>query len=83
MTSLPFNVLQVEWLPEFYSFPDSVGIAGSDAYKNGRIYGLDAASGAAVIALDPKPGHHVLDLCAAPGDYCSHIIQIIRNMHVR
>mmetsp|Transcript_11776 Transcript_11776/g.24709 ORF Transcript_11776/g.24709 Transcript_11776/m.24709 type:complete len:472 (-) Transcript_11776:52-1467(-) len=58
---------QVDWLPHFYSFPDSVGIAGSDAYKKGRIYGLDAASGAAVIALDPKPGHHVLDLCAAPG----------------
>eukprot|EP00959_Pyramimonas_sp_CCMP1952_P032355 679218-Pyramimonas_sp.AAC.1 len=58
---------KVDWLPHFYSFPDSVSIAGSDAYKTGRIYGIDAASGAAVIALDPKPGHHVLDLCTAPG----------------
>jgi 16S rRNA C967 or C1407 C5-methylase (RsmB/RsmF family) len=64
--------MQVPWLKGFYSLPDSVGIAGCEAYKQGRLYGVDAASGAAVMALAPRPGEHVLDLCAAPGTHSHH-----------
>ncbi|KAL6227022.1 hypothetical protein ACLB2K_000981 [Fragaria x ananassa] len=58
---------RVEWLPGFYSLPPDVHIANSNAYREGKIYGIDAASGAAVSALDVSAGDHVLDLCAAPG----------------
>ncbi|WCJ32638.1 Ribosomal RNA small subunit methyltransferase F [Euphorbia peplus] len=58
---------KVDWLPGFYSFPPQFQIANSNAYRQGKIYGIDAASGAAVMALNISPGDHVLDLCAAPG----------------
>ncbi|XP_062010791.1 rRNA (cytosine-C(5))-methyltransferase NOP2C [Rosa rugosa] len=58
---------RVEWLPGFYSLLPDVQIANSNAYRDGKIYGIDAASGAAVSALDISAGDHVLDLCAAPG----------------
>mmetsp|Transcript_8890 Transcript_8890/g.25613 ORF Transcript_8890/g.25613 Transcript_8890/m.25613 type:complete len:514 (+) Transcript_8890:286-1827(+) len=50
-----------------YSLPNSVKIAGSQAYKSGQIYGIDAASAAAVRALECRPGDRVLDICCAPG----------------
>ncbi|XP_068343359.1 rRNA (cytosine-C(5))-methyltransferase NOP2C-like isoform X2 [Pyrus communis] len=58
---------EVEWLPGFYALPPDVQIANSNAYREGKIYGIDAASGAAVTALSISAGDHVLDLCAAPG----------------
>ncbi|XP_065857779.1 uncharacterized protein [Euphorbia lathyris] len=58
---------RVGWLPGFYAFPPQIQIANSNAYREGKIYGIDAASGAAVMALNILPGDHVLDLCAAPG----------------
>ncbi|XP_073008836.1 uncharacterized protein [Typha latifolia] len=58
---------KVVWLPSFFAIPPQVQIAGSKAYRLGKIYGMDAASGAAVLALNVLPGDHVLDLCAAPG----------------
>ncbi|KAK9948414.1 hypothetical protein M0R45_003990 [Rubus argutus] len=58
---------KVEWLPGFYSLPPDIQIANSNAYREGKIYGIDAASGAAVSALNISAGDHVLDLCAAPG----------------
>ncbi|KAF8364581.1 hypothetical protein HHK36_033448 [Tetracentron sinense] len=58
---------KVAWLPGFFSIPPHIQIAGSKAYREGKIYGIDAASGAAVLALDVSWGDHVLDLCAAPG----------------
>ncbi|KAK1304270.1 hypothetical protein QJS10_CPB11g01853 [Acorus calamus] len=58
---------KVDWLPGFFAAPPHIHIAGSVAYKRGKIYGMDVASGAAVMALDVSPGDHVLDLCAAPG----------------
>ncbi|KAK3413789.1 hypothetical protein EUGRSUZ_I02337 [Eucalyptus grandis] len=57
----------VDWLPGFYSLPPRVQIAGTKAYREGKLYGIDAASGAAVLALSIAEGDHVLDLCAAPG----------------
>ncbi|TQD73189.1 hypothetical protein C1H46_041277 [Malus baccata] len=57
---------EVEWLPGFYALPPDVQIANSNAYREGKIYGIDAASGAAVSALSISAGDHVLDLCAAP-----------------
>ncbi|XP_078437335.1 S-adenosyl-L-methionine-dependent methyltransferases superfamily protein [Wolffia australiana] len=61
------NLEGVVWLKGFFAIPPHVRISGSDAYRNGKIYGMDAASGAAVLALNVLPGDHVLDLCAAPG----------------
>ncbi|OVA04131.1 Bacterial Fmu (Sun)/eukaryotic nucleolar NOL1/Nop2p [Macleaya cordata] len=58
---------RVDWLPGFFSIPPQIQIASTNAYREGKIYGMDAASGAAVLALDVSPGDHVLDLCAAPG----------------
>ncbi|PQQ03244.1 uncharacterized protein Pyn_20701 [Prunus yedoensis var. nudiflora] len=62
---------KVDWLPGFYALPPDVQIANSNAYREGKMYGIDAASGAAVSALNISPGDHVLDLCAAPvGNRC-------------
>ncbi|XP_042468281.1 rRNA (cytosine-C(5))-methyltransferase NOP2C-like isoform X2 [Zingiber officinale] len=58
---------KITWLPDFFAIPPQIQIAGSEAYQEGKIYGMDAASGAAVSALNILPGDHVLDLCAAPG----------------
>ncbi|RWR81819.1 putative 28S rRNA cytosine-C5-methyltransferase isoform X1 [Cinnamomum micranthum f. kanehirae] len=58
---------KVLWLPGFYAIPPHIQIASSDAYRQGKIYGMDAASGAAVVALNASRGDHVLDLCTAPG----------------
>lgn len=66
-TELKCDLTKVSWLPDFYAIPPEIQIAGSNAYQQGKIYGIDAASGAATIALDVQPGDHVLDLCAAPG----------------
>ncbi|RXH75005.1 hypothetical protein DVH24_029726 [Malus domestica] len=64
---IKWKLEEVEWLPGFYALPPDVQIANSNAYREGKIYGIDAASGAAVSALDISAGDHVLDLCAAPG----------------
>ncbi|KAM1426027.1 hypothetical protein TB2_017935 [Malus domestica] len=64
---IKWKLEEVEWLPGFYALPPDVEIANSNAYREGKIYGIDAASGAAVSALDISAGDHVLDLCAAPG----------------
>lgn len=58
---------KVVWLPGFFAIPPHIQIAGSKAYRSGKIYGMDVASGAAVVALKVSSGDHVLDLCAAPG----------------
>ncbi|KAL2662495.1 hypothetical protein GLYMA_02G047100v4 [Glycine max] len=68
---------KLEWLPGFYSLPPHVQIAGSRAYREGKIYGIDAASGAAVMALNISPGDHVLDLCAAPGAKLCMILDLL------
>ncbi|XP_027346159.1 multisite-specific tRNA:(cytosine-C(5))-methyltransferase trm4b isoform X2 [Abrus precatorius] len=68
---------KLEWLPGFYSLPAHVQIAGSRAYREGKIYGIDASSGAAVIALNISPGDHVLDLCAAPGAKLCMILDLL------
>ncbi|XP_050128221.1 uncharacterized protein LOC126604934 isoform X3 [Malus sylvestris] len=65
---IKWKLEEVEWLPGFYALPPDVQIANSNAYREGKIYGIDAASGAAVSALDISAGDHVLDLCAAPGE---------------
>ncbi|KAK2661516.1 hypothetical protein Ddye_000090 [Dipteronia dyeriana] len=65
------------WLQGFFSLPPDFKIANSNAYKQGKIYGIDAASGAAVSALDVSVGDHVLDLCAAPGAKLCMILDIL------
>ena len=57
----------VDWLTGYFCVPSHIKIAGCDAYRSGRLYGIDVSSGAAVAALDPQPGDNVLDLCCAPG----------------
>lgn len=37
----------VPWLPELFSLPASVKVAASNAYKEGRLYGIDLSSAAA------------------------------------
>ncbi|KAL5793367.1 hypothetical protein ACOSP7_001961 [Xanthoceras sorbifolium] len=68
---------RVVWLQGFFSLPPDFKIANSNAYKQGKIYGIDAASGAAVSALDISVGDHVLDLCAAPGAKLCMILDIL------
>ncbi|KAK7360212.1 hypothetical protein VNO77_02194 [Canavalia gladiata] len=68
---------KLEWLPLFYSLPPQIQIAGSRAYREGKIYGIDASSGAAVLALNISPGDHVLDLCAAPGAKLCMILDLL------
>ncbi|CAN6563353.1 unnamed protein product [Malus baccata var. baccata] len=70
---------EVEWLPGFYALPRDVQIANSNAYREGKIYGIDAASGAAVSALSISAGDHVLDLCAAPGAKLCMISDLLGN----
>ncbi|KAM1810204.1 hypothetical protein ACFX12_026992 [Malus domestica] len=70
---------EVEWLPGFYALPPDVQIANSNAYREGKIYGIDAASGAAVSALSISAGDHVLDLCAAPGAKLCMISDLLGN----
>ncbi|XP_009379387.1 rRNA (cytosine-C(5))-methyltransferase NOP2C isoform X1 [Pyrus x bretschneideri] len=70
---------EVEWLPGFYALPPAVQIANSNAYREGKIYGIDAASGAAVSALNISSGDHVLDLCAAPGAKLCMISDLLGN----
>ncbi|KAM1529104.1 hypothetical protein ACFX1Z_018353 [Malus domestica] len=72
---IKWKLEEVEWLPGFYALPPDVQIANSNAYREGKIYGIDAASGAAVSALDISAGDHVLDLCAAPGK-CAKLCMI-------
>ncbi|KAL5797157.1 hypothetical protein ACOSQ2_001977 [Xanthoceras sorbifolium] len=68
---------RVVWMQGFFSLPPDFKIANSNAYKQGKIYGIDAASGAAVSALDISIGDHVLDLCAAPGAKLCMILDIL------
>ncbi|KAL9241425.1 hypothetical protein vseg_015540 [Gypsophila vaccaria] len=73
------KLTQVEWLSNFYSLSPDVHIANSNAYQQGKLYGIDAASGAAVSALNIKPGDHVLDLCAAPGAKLCMALELLGN----
>ncbi|KAL2975114.1 hypothetical protein AAZX31_14G141300 [Glycine max] len=41
---------KLEWLLGFYSLPPHIQIAGSRAYREGKIYGIDVAFGAVVMA---------------------------------
>ncbi|KAK9067406.1 hypothetical protein SSX86_014734 [Deinandra increscens subsp. villosa] len=73
------KLVKLEWLPNFYSLPPHIQIAGSKSYQEGKIYGIDAASGAAVSALNISPGDHVLDLCAAPGAKICMVLELLGN----
>ncbi|KAG0585426.1 hypothetical protein KC19_2G010900 [Ceratodon purpureus] len=64
---LGLKLSSLTWLPNFFSLPPEAQIASTQAYQQGKLYGMDAASGAAVAALAISPGDHVLDVCAAPG----------------
>ena len=57
----------VAYLPSYYRLAEDRGIAGTEAYQAGLIYGGDVSSGVAIAALDVQPGDDCLDLCCAPG----------------
>jgi len=93
--SSPFP-LQVPWLNGrlgFYALPADFGLAGSDCFRTGRVYGMDISSGAAVAALlyddhdDAKPQKknaactslRVLDLCCSPGLKLCAISDLLSN----
>lgn len=74
-----FKLKPIPWLSGFFSIPQQAKIASSEAYQEGKIYGMDVASGAAVLALDVSPGEHVLDLCAAPGAKLCMLAELLRR----
>ncbi|KHN44316.1 hypothetical protein glysoja_043579 [Glycine soja] len=43
---------KLKWLLGFYFLPPHVQIAGSRAYREGKVYGIDVAFGAVVMALN-------------------------------
>ncbi|KAF9168301.1 hypothetical protein DFQ26_009520 [Actinomortierella ambigua] len=64
---LGVSVEPVPGLELFCRLPAKVRLRQSQAYTEGRIFGMDLSSGIAVYALDVQPGDHVLDICCAPG----------------
>eukprot|EP01089_Gocevia_fonbrunei_P014194 TRINITY_DN3830_c0_g1_i1.p1 TRINITY_DN3830_c0_g1~~TRINITY_DN3830_c0_g1_i1.p1 ORF type:complete len:246 (+),score=39.84 TRINITY_DN3830_c0_g1_i1:78-815(+) len=78
-SQLGCSVEPVPWLQGFYRIPHSIKIANTQAYQEGKIYGIDASSGAAVAVLAPKPGDHVLDICCAPGAKLCMIADMLQD----
>jgi len=54
-------------MPGFFELPGNSNISNSQAYRQGKIFGMDLGSALAVRALDVQPNDQVLDLCCAPG----------------
>ncbi|KAG0019784.1 hypothetical protein BGZ80_005285 [Entomortierella chlamydospora] len=74
----------VRGLEAFCRLSGDVKLRNTQAYKEGRIFGMDLSSGIAVYALDVQPGDHVLDICCAPGAKLCMIAGLLTNSgHVR
>ncbi|KAG0303783.1 hypothetical protein BGZ98_006286 [Dissophora globulifera] len=61
------EVEPVPGLEAFCKLKGHIKLKNTQAYVEGRIFGMDLSSGIAVYALDIQPGDHVLDICCAPG----------------
>ncbi|KAG0370214.1 hypothetical protein BGZ54_007225 [Gamsiella multidivaricata] len=78
------KVEPVPGLEAFCRLSGHVKLRNTQAYKDGRIFGMDLSSGIAVYALDIQPGDHVLDICCAPGAKLCMIAGLLTNSgHVR
>ncbi|KAI1309736.1 hypothetical protein EDD11_003988 [Mortierella claussenii] len=78
------RVEPVPGLEAFCRMSGQVKLRNTQAFKEGRIFGMDLSSGIAVYALDVQPGDHVLDICCAPGAKLCMIAGLLTNSgHVR
>ncbi|KAI8596923.1 S-adenosyl-L-methionine-dependent methyltransferase [Dissophora ornata] len=78
------KVEPVPGLEAFCRLSGHVKLRNTQAYIDGRIFGMDLSSGIAVYALDVQPGDHVLDICCAPGAKLCMIAGLLTNSgHVR
>ncbi|KAK3832401.1 MAG: S-adenosyl-L-methionine-dependent methyltransferase [Linnemannia gamsii] len=73
------KVEPVPGLEAFCRLDGSAKLRNTQAYKDGRIFGMDLSSGIAVYALDVQPGEHVLDICCAPGAKLCMIAGLLTN----
>ncbi|KAG0067641.1 hypothetical protein BGZ89_005815 [Linnemannia elongata] len=69
----------VPGLESFCRLDGQAKLRNTQAYKDGRIFGMDLSSGIAVYALDVQPGEHVLDICCAPGAKLCMIAGLLTN----
>ncbi|KAG0215101.1 hypothetical protein BGX28_000806 [Mortierella sp. GBA30] len=78
------KVEPIPGLEAFCRLSGQTKLRNTQAYKDGRIFGMDLSSGIAVYALDVQPGDHVLDICCAPGAKLCMIAGLLTNSgHVR
>ncbi|KAF9146564.1 hypothetical protein BGX30_013779 [Mortierella sp. GBA39] len=73
------KVEPVPGLEAFCRLDGQAKLRNTQAYKDGRIFGMDLSSGIAVYALDVQPGEHVLDICCAPGAKLCMIAGLLTN----
>ncbi|KAF9355159.1 hypothetical protein BGX34_010629 [Mortierella sp. NVP85] len=73
------KVEPVPGLEAFCRLSGQVKLRNTQAYKDGKIFGMDLSSGLAVYALDIQPGDHVLDICCAPGAKICMIAGLLTN----
>ncbi|KAF9111349.1 hypothetical protein BGX27_005051 [Mortierella sp. AM989] len=73
------KVEPVPGLEAFCRLSGDAKLRNTQAYKEGRIFGMDLSSGIAVYALDVQPGDHVLDICCAPGAKLCMIAGLLTN----
>ncbi|KAF9100247.1 hypothetical protein BGX23_000010 [Mortierella sp. AD031] len=73
------KVEPVPGLEAFCRLDGKAKLRNTQAYKDGRIFGMDLSSGIAVYALDVQPGEHVLDICCAPGAKLCMIAGLLTN----
>ncbi|CAO3573127.1 unnamed protein product [Mortierella alpina] len=73
------RVEPIPGLEAFCRLSGQTKLRNTQAYKDGRIFGMDLSSGIAVYALDVQPGDHVLDICCAPGAKLCMIAGLLTN----
>ncbi|KAF9571682.1 hypothetical protein EC968_000279 [Mortierella alpina] len=73
------RVEPIPGLEAFCRLSGQTKLRNTQAYKEGRIFGMDLSSGIAVYALDVQPGDHVLDICCAPGAKLCMIAGLLTN----
>jgi 16S rRNA (cytosine967-C5)-methyltransferase len=66
-------------LPEALVLDGPYDVAGSAAFREGRLTPQSRASMLVARTLAPEPGERVLDLCAAPGAKATHLAALMEN----